>query len=308
MTPVFNALLPVILIILLGFMLKRTSVFTDEAWTGFENLSYFVLFPALLIKTLALADLGGIDLMRYSGSVLFAIFSMTGIMLILYPLLTRRFNVSKASYTSLVQGATRWHGFIALSISGVLFGEEGVVYIAIIMAVIIPPLNIINVALMARLTDAESNLGNVFYKILRNPFILSCIIGITLNLTGVGIPTRLQPVFNIMGGGALGLGILTVGASLHLGHVHEHRIMVGFGTALRLLGMPLLMFFGTWLFDIDGVARTVAVIAGGVPTAASGYVLARQMGGDATLMANLITVQVMVSAITLPLIIWLSGI
>jgi malonate transporter len=66
------------------------------------------------------------------------------------------------------------------------------------------------------------------------------------------------------------------------------------------------MFTGAWFFGIDGMPRTVAVIAASVPTAASSYILARQMGGDAPLMANLITVQVLMSAVTLPVMIWLA--
>ena len=48
------------------------------------------------------------------------------------------------------------------------------------------------------------------------------------------------------------------------------------------------------------------MIAGAVPTAASSYLLARQMGGDHRLMANLISVQVMAAVATLPAMIWLS--
>jgi hypothetical protein len=68
------------------------------------------------------------------------------------------------------------------------------------------------------------------------------------------------------------------------------------------------MFIGAWIFGIEGMPRTVAVIAGAVPTASSSYVLARQMGGDAPLMANLITIQVIAAIITLPAMIWFSGV
>jgi predicted permease len=127
-----------------------------------------------------------------------------------------------------------------------------------------------------------------------------------LNVTGIGLPGPLYPVFDMLGSGALGVGLLVVGAGLAFGKVREHRVQVAFGTAIRLLGMPLLMFTGGWLFGIQGLPLTVAVLAGAVPTASSSYVLARQMGGDAPLMANLITVQVIVSVVTLPLMIWLA--
>jgi len=306
MLSIVNALIPVISLIVLGLLLKRSSVFSEHSWSAFANLCYFVLFPALLIKTLATARLGTTEMLLFAGMVLFAVFAMSGFMLLLYPLLTRRFGVSGPAFTSLFQGATRWHGFIALSIVGLLFGDEGIAYMAITMAVIIPPLNIINVSVLARFTDADSSLRIVIDKLYRNPFILACIAGASLNLSGIGLPGPLYTVFDILGGGALGLGLLTVGAGLKLGMVLDQRFLVSFGTVIRLLGMPVLMFTGAWIFGIHGMPRTVAVIAASVPTAASSYILARQMGGDASLMANLITVQVLLSAMTLPFMIWVA--
>lgn len=307
MIAVFNALIPVIAIILLGMLLRRTPLFTDESWLGFENLCYFVLFPALLIKTLATARIASTELLLFSAMVLFAIFGMSLLLLLFQPLMRRWLGIGGPAFTSLFQGATRWHGFIALSIVGLLYGDEGVAYMAIIMAVIIPPLNVINVSVLARFTDGDSGLGEVLHKLLKNPFIIACVIGAVLNLTGIGLPSQIFSLFDILGGGALGLGLLTVGAGLHFSLVLDHRLLVSFGAVIRLLGMPMLMFLGAWLFGIEGMPRTVAVIAAAVPTASTSYILARQMGGDAPLMANLITVQVIVAAVTLPMMIWLAG-
>ncbi|MCP3664524.1 MAG: AEC family transporter [Gammaproteobacteria bacterium] len=306
MLSIFNALIPVILIILLGMWLKHLTLFNDQQWRGFENLCYFILFPALLVKTLASADLGSAEVLSFSGAVLFAIFGMSGLLLLIQPLLTQRFGVSLSSYTSLFQGATRWHGFIALSIVGFLFGDEGVAYMAITMAAIIPPVTTINVLVLARYVQAERGLKKLFIKLALNPFIIACLIGATLNLSEIHLPQPIFHVFNIMGGGALGLGLLTVGAGLQFSRVLDQRFLVTFGVFLRLLLMPFLMFAGCWLLGIDGMPRTVAVIAGAVPTASSSFVLARQMGGDAPLMANLITVQVLLAVLTLPTMIWLS--
>ena len=307
MFSIINALIPVFLIILLGAALKRVKLFDDGAWTGFENLCYFVLFPILLVKTLAGAQLGSAEVLRFSLVLLFAICTMSALLLFSFPLMNRFLGVNRAAFTSLLQGATRRHGFIALSIVGLLYGDPGVTYMAITMAVIIPPLNIINVAVLARFGASRTNFPGVMRKVIHNPFILACLVGAGLNLTGIGLPAPCYEVFNILGGGALGLGLLTVGAGLHLGKVKQQRGLVLFGAMIRLLGMPLLMFTGAWLFDIDGLPLVVAVLAGAVPTAASSYVLARQMGGDAPLMANLITVQVLFAVVTLPCMMWLAG-
>ncbi|BAO43725.1 AEC family transporter [Thiolapillus brandeum] len=305
MTSVVGALMPVFVIILLGVWLRRFQVFDPLVWRGFENLCYFVLFPVLLVKTLATAELGAAQVLDFAAALLFAIGAMSLLLLLLYPLL-RRLGVGPAAFSSLFQGATRWHGFIALSIVGLLYGDPGVTWMAIVMAVIIPPLNIINVAILAHFGSTDSRMRDVLGKLARNPFIIACVIGAILNLSHIGLPGPLYNVLDILGGGALGLGLLTVGAGLNIHLVLQNRLLVGFGALVRLLGMPGLMFLGCWLFGIEGTARTVAVIAGAVPTAASSFILARQMGGDASLMANLITVQVLLAVFTLPLMMWLA--
>ena len=303
---VISALLPVFMVIVLGYYLRQTAMLDASAWRGLENLCYYILFPALLVKTLAVADIGSAEIARFSGALLFAIFTMSGLLLLSYPLLHRYFAVSPAAFTSLVQGATRWHGFIALSMVGLLVGDAGVAYMAVVMVVIIPPLNIINVIVLAHYGEAESNLLQVLGKLLKNPFILACVLGALLNVSGLGLMPLLYNVADIVGSGALGIGLLTVGAGIHLGGIRDHRGLVFFGALLRLLGMPALMFAGCLLFGVDGLPRTVAMLAAAVPTAASSFVLARQMGGDAPLMANLITLQVMGAVVTLPLVILLS--
>ena len=303
---VVGALIPVFLIILTGMVLKRFTLFDEGAWRSFENLCYYLLFPVLLIKTLATAEIGATQVASFSAALLFAIVSMSLLLLLFYPLLRRRFGVEPPVFTSIFQGATRWHGFIALSIVGLLYGDEGVTYMAITMAVIIPPLNVVNVWVLAHFGRGESHFRQVLEKLLKNPFIIACGIGALLNLSGIGLSGAVYSVFDILGGGALGLGLLTVGASLNIRLALERRVLVVFGALLRLLGMPALMLFGCWIFDIQGMARMVAIIAGAVPTAASSFIFARQMGGDAPLMANLITVQVLLAMFTLPLVMWLG--
>jgi malonate transporter len=306
MLSIINSLAPVLLVILLGLFLKRFKLIEDHYWTGIENLCYYILFPALLIKTLATARIDSTELLSFSGMVLFAIISMSLIMLALYPLLRRTTQMSPAAFTSLFQGATRWHGFIALSIAGFLLGDEAVAYMAVTMAVIIPPLNVINVWVLAHFANGDTGLKSVLLKLLKNPFIISCASGAFLNLSGIGLSGPIYASFDMLGSGALGMALMAVGAGLIFREVRQQRLLVLIGSTIRLLVMPALMFLGAWLFDVDGVARTVAVIAGAVPTAASAFVLARQMGGDAALMASLITVQVVLSILTLPLMIYLA--
>ncbi len=307
MLTIANALIPVMVIILLGVFLKRIALFSDETWSGFGNLCYFVLFPALLIKTLATAEVESGFLFDYIIMVMSVILIMSLCLLLVRPLLVSRYGISGGSYSSFFQGVTRWHGFVALSIVGILFGDEGVAYMAIIMAVIIPPLNVINVLVLVKYAHGSANMRSVIGKVISNPFILACAVGVALNVLGIELPEPVFQVLSIIGGGALGLSLFTVGAGLRFSAVRDNFELIGVTTVLRLLGMPALMFFAGWLFGIDGMPLVVAVIAASVPTATAAYVLAKQMGGDDVLMANLITVQVAVAGFTLPVMIWLAG-
>ena len=78
------------------------------------------------------------------------------------------------------------------------------------------------------------------------------------------------------------------------------------GVLTRLIGMPAIIIAMSWLIGLEGLARTVAIIAGAVPTAASAYVMARKMGGNAELMSSIVTFQVIVAFFTLPLFIYLA--
>jgi predicted permease len=79
-------------------------------------------------------------------------------------------------------------------------------------------------------------------------------------------------------------------------------------TVLKLVIMPLLVYVFTELLQVSGTPQHVAIICAAVPTGSGAYVLARQMGGDAPLVAAILTLQVMVAAISLPVITALLGV
>lgn len=303
---IVDALLPVILLIVLGYALHQMKLMTDEQWRGIEQICYYVLYPALLVKTLSNAEILPMEMLRYTLMLWSVIGVMSLILLALYPLVKNPLNMSPAAFTSVFQGVTRWHGFVAMSLVGFLLGDQGIVYMAIVMATIIPLLNVINVSVLAYFAGKEVSIWNVLKQLAHNPLIIACLIGVTLNATGIGIHKIPYQVLDMVSAGALAMGLLVVGAGLVFRELVNSKALLVFGTVMRLIAMPFLTFGLAWLFDIQGDARTVAIISMAVPTATASYVLARKMGGDAKVMANLITVQVVVSAVTLPLMLMLD--
>ncbi|RIA47419.1 AEC family transporter [Dichotomicrobium thermohalophilum] len=306
MLTTLNAIAPIFLIIITGNLLKRVRLVPDDMWPVVEHICFYILMPFLIIRTLARADLGAIPITNFAIAITGGVIGMALLLLLLQPVTARRFGISGPTFTSIFQGATRFHGFMALAIVGSLYGDEGVALSGIAIGVMVPLINILNVAVLTIFGEAEAkpDWTTVILKIASNPLIVACIIGFALNITGV--PDFIYGAIDIIGDGGLGLALLAVGAGLSIGQAMETKMLVAVGVLMRLLGMPLLVVLLCWIVGLDGLARTIAIITGAVPTASSSYVMARQMGGDAALMANIMTVQVLFAAVTLPLFVFIA--
>jgi predicted permease len=299
-----ESLLPIFLLIGLGFILRWRDVVPEDMWRGVEHLGYWVFFPALLSQTLIEADLASLPLASITFTMSLAFATMAGALLVLRLPIMRAVNISGASYSSLFQNSTRWNGFIALPILDKLYGDEGVALVAIIMAILVPIANIVNVAVIARNAGARPlTYRQTVYVVFRNPFIWATAIGLAVNLTGLPIYQPMLTGLHMLGGAAIGTGLLMVGAGLHAEEARRPSTAAWLGTGLKLLGMPIIVLVWITIFGITGPAVVACLVCAGVPTAMSAYVLARQMGGDATLVATTVTLQTLASVITIPLLI-----
>ncbi len=305
MLSTLNALAPVFILIALGYMLFQTKLAGAEVWSAVEHLTFYLLFPALLARTLIRADLSTVPALDFAIVTLTAVIGMAALLLALRPFFARR-GLTGPTFTSLFQGATRWHGVMAVAITGSLYGEQGLTFAALAIVVMVPVLQVMTVLVLLLYGSEQVHPGPalILKRLALNPMILACVIGFALNQTDV--PDFLYDTFTMLGAGSISLTLLAVGAGLSLSKATETRTLVAVGVLVRLIGMPLIILGMCWLVGLDGVARTVAVIAGAVPTASTSYVMARKMGGNAGLMANIITFQSVVAALTLPAFIYIA--
>ena len=137
--------------------------------------------------------------------------------------------------------------------------------------------------------------------------IAACLIGIALNVSGIGLPPVIGPFLEILARGALPLALLAVGAGLDLGAARAGGRSLAAAVGLKLLVLPGITAAGCWALGVSPVAAFVAVLFNGSPASPASYVLARQLGGDAPLMAGIITVQTACAMVTLPLMLTFLG-
>jgi malonate transporter len=303
---IFESILPIFLLVILGVVLKRTRLINESFWSGLEQFGYFVLFPALLFQTLSTTDFSSLD----SGSVglvsLLAVGVMTALVLAIWPLLKAR-GMGGPSYTSVFQTSTRWNGFMALAIAEKLTGQTGLSVIAIIMASIIVPLNLINVGVMVWFSGESRGLKTFVVRIVTNPIIIGALLGVLVNFAGISIYAPVMTAVDLIASASLGLGLVTVGAGLRVADALKPQPSVLMTVVLKLLVFPAVAVLLALAFGLSGEIVVMIALGAAVPTAMNGYVLAKQMGGDADLYAAAATVQTVAAFFTIPVVLYLAG-
>jgi hypothetical protein len=302
MFSIVTAILPVFLLIFLGSWLQGRGFPGTGFWQPAERLTYRIFFPALIVTTLSGADLAGLSVLPMAGALVAAILLMAAGMVAAQ----RVWRVDGPAFTSMVQGAVRMNVYICLSIAGAVWGSAGLTVAAIAIAVIVPTVNLICVIALARWgTAAEPTVLGTLKQVVTNPLIIAAVLGALSNFTGM--PIVVGDVLDILGRAALPIGLLCVGAALDWPAVRRNARAVAQTTALKLVAMPALTAVMLWVFGVEGLTAAIALLFMASPTATSSYILARQLGGDATLMAGVITLQTAVSMVSLPVILTLAG-
>jgi malonate transporter and related proteins len=300
MAIVVAALLPVFLLIVLGFILKRSLMRLETQWHGLERLTYYVLFPMLLIQTLVKADLGKVPVAGVGGALLISALAMSLLCLALRPLLARM-DIDGPAFTSIFQGATRWQTYVALAVSGNLYGDTGLALASVAMVAIIPLVNVFSVAVLAHYASPEKqSVRAIVMTVVRNPLIWACAIGLAINLVHLPLPKIWHEVADALGRSSLAIGLLVTGAGLHLEGLFRPSAGAAIGVILKLVLMPAIAVGLALAFGLTGANLAIVVAGAAVPASSSAYVLARQMGGDAPLLAQIITLQTCLAALTMP--------
>lgn len=304
MEGVSAALGPLFLLILLGAALGRLREPDATFWAQLERLIYFVLFPAMLVATLATADMAGVPVVRLAVALL-------GSLVVFAALLwsvQRRLGLEAAAFTSVFQGALRFNTYVGVAGAAALHGTAGATVAAVAVALMVPLVNVLCVAsFIGAGTLGPSSLGRSLAALARNPLILACLIGIGLNLSDIGLPGWSGATVELLGRAALPLGLVAVGVALRPQALLRLDRAVWTANLLKLVLMPALVVGIALLLGLDPVSRDVALLFAALPTATSAYILARQLGGDAELMAALITGQTLLAMATLPLWLHLAG-
>lgn len=297
MTAWLDAFVPAFALLALGALLKRRLLRDDTVWAGMERLIYWVLLPSLIVAALSPLDLATLPLGRIAG----AIWGALALGTLVSVLLARALALPHPAMTSVLQGGIRFNNLMGFAIVGALFGAEGIGFGAVATGIIVPFVQ--TVTTLAFAFDGKRGPPRplaILRQLAFNPLLLAVAIGFGIAALG-GLPAGLAPTVQTLGRASVALGLLCVGAALSMQSFSDRVTVQAATGVLKLVLMPAVTWALCTAFGVPPLVTTVAVVFMALPTAATSYVMARALGGDAPLMAAITTTEHIASIITLPL-------
>ncbi|WP_395647840.1 AEC family transporter [Terricaulis sp.] len=303
MSEVIAELLPVFILIMIGYGVRAAGIVTAEGFGQINRFGYFVLYPAFLFALTSTADLAAADAGAFVLGLVVGFAALFVIALSLRPLI----RADGPAFTSVVQGSVRWNSFVLLAAAPALYGPQGPHFIGIAFGPLVLLVNLVCVLVLARWgTNGANSPRAIVDQIVANPLILACAAGLLAQLLHVRASGGVETVIGLLANAAMPIALVCVGAGLDFKAVRAARVRVGVASVLKLIVAPAVLWGAATLVGATPMAAAVAAGVGSTPTAAAGYTLAREMGGDAELMAAIITATTIFSFLTMPIAIGLA--
>lgn len=291
----FGITTPIFIVLLVGALLKQRQVVDDAFIATSSKLVFNIALPALLFVNIVDAD---INLGQSLGLVAFGL-AATLVIFILLELTTPWFIHPAGDRGVVIQGSFRANmGIIGLAYCVSAYGSQAFSLASLYLAVVTIAFNVLSVTTLIRWrgddTSARGQLGNVLTSIAKNPLIIAISCALIANFTGIPLPDVLLQAGHYFAQITLPLALLCAGASLNIQRDNNLANAL-ITTALKLVVIPLVMVVSAVQLGFRGMELGILFLMCSAPSASVSYVMARAMGGNATLAANIIVITTLLS-------------
>lgn len=304
MAEILKTILPIFVIIFLGWSLRRLDFMQEGFVKPANRLVYFVAIPAMIFREIAEAELTEhfrLVLVAATLSPLLVV-ALAGLILV------RGIRLQRNQVGTFLQCSFHGNlGYIGLAVAFYFLGDEGFTRASILAGFVMLLQNFLAVVALSRFNKKPKQKPSIFSlvgRILLNPIIISAMAGMIFSVTRLELPVILDRSLHILSGMALPLALLVIGTSVSFAQMRQQLSVTFAITILKLMLLPAL---GLTFFHFLGLHRVEylpALILLASPTATVTYVMASEMAGDADLATAAISVTTLASAVTFTL--WLG--
>lgn len=287
---------PVFLVMGLGYGLRRKGLIGDRFLTDANRLVYYVCLPCLLFVKIAEVPVNmTFNPLLVAGS--------TGVLLCIFGAsygFARIMGYSDQVVGVFSQGAARGNmAYMGLAVIYYGLGDEALVRSGLLLACLVPPVNIFSIMVLSMARSSCKGRGLVFWarEIFRNPLILAALGGIVVALLGWDLPGILDRGLGLVVEMTLPLALVAIGGSFA-----PQPVSFSLDVLLIALFKNVLMPLGTllclvWL-GVSGTDLAVGVLLAAMPTAMVSYVMASELGGDTRVAGSAILISTLASLVT----------
>ena len=288
---------PICLMLFLGVMLKRIGLINDNFIDVASKVVFQVTLPAMLFLSIVQSNHN-----FSASSALVAFGVIANFVFFLFTIFSTKlvFKGSKDQGV-IVQGGFRANtAIIGLAYVANIYGNQGVALAAIYVASLTVLYNIQAViALTPKGEDTGAKAIKVIAKsITKNPLIIAIFLAVVFYALSIPIPKMVTDAGQYFANMTLPLALLCTGGSLDISSLKQEKLSTWFASSYKLIASPLLITSAAWYIGFEGLVLGLIFLMSAAPTAAASYVMARAMGGNSTLAANIIALTTVVSLIT----------
>ncbi|MDF7798982.1 AEC family transporter [Pontiellaceae bacterium B1224] len=307
---ILNSIAPIFLLIALGKILRVTDFMPEMFFKGLNKFVFWFALPSLLISRISVAEL---EMATISQIVLmFAVGTILS--LIVAWVIARMLKLSAPSTGSFIQGSFRGNGaFIGLPVIVYTLGAldpRTEMLATVILAPVVITFNILGVIVLTHYgrkhNGAGTSIAAFFIQLIKNPLIMSCVVGIALNVAGIQLPLFIYRPLEALGSAALALILVSIGGGLEFEKLRGSASPTLIASLIKVVITPAIGFLIIGLFQLDQTESMIAIFYLACPAAGMSYVMAEVMGNDGPLAGRIVALSTLLSAITLPIIIALG--
>lgn len=270
-------LLPIIVVMLLGYASGKRHTFTEDQARAFNQLVLNYALPAALFVSIVRANremifaddkLTLVSLVVIVGCFMFSWFGS-------YKFFKR--TKAEAAVCALIAGSPTI-GFLGFAVLDPIYGDS--VSTGLVVAIISIIVNAITIPIGLYLMNpsagkdgkGSSNLS-ALVSAMKEPVVWAPVLATVLVLLGIRIPAELDPSFKLIAQANSGVAVFAAGLTL-AAHKFEFSKEIAYNTFLKLILMPLVLLLVGLAFDMDSLQLQMMVLAGALPPAFSGIIIA----------------------------------
>ncbi len=307
-----NAVLPIVLLIVFGYVLKRIGLLTKPFLDVGNKLTFRVLLPVMLFVNVY--GIGSFSEIKPA----FVLYGMGAVIVIFFlaVAVVCAFTKDSAKRGSLIQATFRSnYAIIGIPLATSLFGDKGAAAAGVMSAFCVPLFNMLGVITLSIFNGEKKqkvNVGGILLGIVKNPLIIGTVAG--LAVLGIrelfvmwGVEFRLSDITFLykslenVKSICTPFALIVLGGRFEFSAVARLRREIIFGTAIRTLAVPILGLAGAYFLipDLGGehFATYVGVFA--TPVAVASAIMAEEMGADGELAGQLVVWTSLVSTVTI---------